>query len=93
MSIGWLQLAWVAPGDVNFNWWMEIGKISEEEKEQANGRLGKKRTDASSPGGWYASGKDARPADDRRKLSGGDATYAGSQARISPASTAHMLSR
>jgi hypothetical protein len=42
MSIGWLQLAWVAPGDVNFNWWMEIGKISEEEKRAGKWEAGKK---------------------------------------------------
>lgn len=99
MSIGWLQLAWVAAGDVNFNFMDEALSVDGNWENIQGGKRagkwegGKKRMDVSSSGGWYASGKDARPADDRRKLSGRDATYADSQARISPASTAHMLSR
>ena len=48
MSIGWLQLAWVAAGDVNFNFMDEALSVDgnweniQGGKEQANGRVGKR---------------------------------------------------
>lgn len=43
MNIGWLQLAWLAAGDVNFNFmdeafqWMEIGNISKRKNSRQMG--------------------------------------------------------